>query len=288
MRHLGLSAEPWGDYELADSGAGEKLERFGSVVLARPETQAIWEKRKSQEWEKAAARFKFSGGKGSWEKKRGVPDKWSMGWESARFTLRLTAFKHIGLFPEQAVNWEWLKERVGRLERSRVLNLFGYTGIASIVSAQSGAAVTHVDASKQSNAWAKENAALSGVPEGSIRFLLDDALKFVQREGRRGSIYDGIILDPPAFGRGPNGEVWRIEDDLLPLLKALAPLLSGRPGSFFLMSGYAAGYSATSFFQAAQDAFRALPEGGEFGELNIKESGSDRLVPSGIYIRFSL
>ena len=287
MKNLDLVSGSWSDYALIDSGDNEKLERFGPIVLARPETQAIWAKREPAEWSRAVARFKFSGGKGAWEKKKGVPEKWEVGYEGARFTLRLTAVKHIGVFPEQAANWQWLQERVAKLSKPKVLNLFGYTGIASIVAAQAGAQVTHVDASKQSNAWAKENAVLSGVPAGGIRYLLDDALKFAQREGRRGSIYDGIILDPPAFGRGPQSEVWRIESDIVPLLKALAPLLAGKPGAFFLMSGYAAGYSSASFLQVAQDAFGALPESGTFGELSIRES-ANRVVPSGIYIRFSV
>jgi 23S rRNA (cytosine1962-C5)-methyltransferase len=287
MKRSDLIAEPWEDYELIDSGDGEKLERYGSVTLIRPETQALWSPARPAEWKKAAARFRFKDGKGSWEKKNGTPAEWGMKWREIRFTVRLTSFKHTGVFPEQVPNWEWLAERAKRLEQPKVLNLFGYTGIASVVAARSGARVTQIDASKQTNAWAKDNARISGAPEGSIRFLLDDALKFAEREGRRGSVYDGIILDPPAFGRGPKGEVWKIEEGFAPLFKALVPLFSSKPDAFFILNGYAAGYSPRSFLQAMESA---LPETskaeGEFGELNIKESGSGRFVPSGIYLRF--
>jgi 23S rRNA (cytosine1962-C5)-methyltransferase len=168
------------------------------------------------------------------------------------------------------------------------LNLFGYTGIASIVAAKAGARVTHVDASRQSNTWAKENAHLSGIPEGSVRYLLDDALAFAGREVRRGAAYDGIVLDPPAFGRGANGEVWRIEEHILKLLDALKAILSKKPGAFFLLNGYAAGYAPQSFLQAMESCFPEIKKGaaGEFGELRIRETDSDRCVPSGIYVRF--
>ncbi len=288
MKKSDLIAEPWEDYELIDSGDGEKLERYGSVVLIRPETQALWHPAHPEEWRKAAAHFRFAGGRGAWEKDKGVPEKWEMKWKGIRFTVRLTSFKHTGVFPEQAPNWEWLAERVKRMAEPKVLNLFGYTGIASVVAARSGAQVTQIDASKQSNTWAKDNARISGVPEENIRFLLDDALKFAEREGRRGSVYDGIILDPPAFGRGPKGEVWKIEEGFEPLLKALVPLFSPKPDAFFILNGYAAGYSPRSFLQAVEGAFPEIAEAeGEFGELNIKESGSGRLVPSGIYLRFA-
>ena len=165
------------------------------------------------------------------------------------------------------------------------MNLFGYTGIASIVAAKNGATVTHIDASKQSNLWAKENAKLSGVPEGAMRVLLDDALRFAEREVRRGHVYEGIILDPPAFGRGPENEVWRIEEDMQKLLGVLAKLLAKKPGSFFLLNGYAAGYSPQSFLQAVGGSFPEA-KNAEFGEIAIRERTSDRIVPSGIYLRF--
>lgn len=284
MKHADLLSGPWPDYELIDSGDNRKLERFGKYIVIRPETQAIWPPSHPERWTRAQAEFRFREGKGSWINK-GVPDSWEMTWEYARFWMRLTNFKHVGIFPEQASNWEWLGERVQKLREPNVLNLFGYTGIATIASAMRGAHVTHVDASKQSNVWAKENAGMSGVPENAVRYILDDGLKFAEREVRRGSVYEGIILDPPAFGRGAKGEVWKIEEDLPRLLGTLAQLLSKKPGAFFLLNGYAAGYSPQSFAQAIQSFF---PEGkGEFGELHIAEKDSKRVVPSGIYVRFT-
>ncbi len=294
-----LTAEPWADYELIDSGANRKLERFGEYLLIRPETQALWRPSAPGAWKNARAEFVFEGGKGAW-RGRGVPEKWGLSWGAARFTARLTSFKHTGLFPEQEENWRWIEARVraqSGAAPAQVLNLFGYTGIASIAAAQAGAFVTHVDASKQSNAWAKENAELSGLRAaagGGIRFITDDALGFVMREGRRAARYDGIVLDPPAFGRGPKGEVWRIEEHLPALLAALGKILKKEAGSFFLLNGYAAGYSPRAFLRAVEDfspEWRAGSAGaprGEFGELCIKESASMRCVPSGIYVRLVL
>ncbi len=284
MKNFDLIAEPWEDYELLDSGDNKKLERYGEYFVVRPETQAIWKPLRGGDWKKAQAEFSWNGGKGAW-KNKDIPALWEMSWGDVRFTARLTSFKHTGIFPEQAVNWAWLKERVAALTNPQVLNLFGYTGIASIAAAKSGGAVTHIDASKQSNLWAKENAKLSGVPEGAMRVLLDDALRFAEREVRRGHTYEGIILDPPAFGRGPEGEVWRIEEDIPKLFDVLAKLLAKKPDSFFLLNGYAAGYSPQSFLQAVEGSFPEAQRA-EFGEIAIREQASSRIVPSGIYLRF--
>ena len=279
-----LTSLPWGDYELLDSGEHMKLERFGTIRIARPETQALWKKMRPELWETAHAEFAFHEKKGLWNMKKSVPESWEMSWDTARFLVRLTGFKHTGVFPEQMPNWQWLTEKVSLLEKPKVLNLFGYTGIASLVAAQAGAFVTHVDASKQSLDWAHENARLSQIPEDTIRWVLDDALAFVKREVRRGAIYDGIILDPPAFGRGAKGEVWKIEEDFSALLETLKELLSEKPGSFFLINGYAAGYAPRSFAQATESVFGKID--GECGELHIQESTSERVVPAGIYVRF--
>lgn len=278
-----LTALPWEDYELLDSGENMKLERFGEIVVARPETQALWLKMRSETWAQAAAEFQFKDQKGSWIAKN-VPESWQLSWNAARFSARLTGFKHVGVFPEQEANWSWIRDRVEVKSDMQVLNLFGYTGIASIIAAQAGAFVTHVDASKQSLDWAHENARLSGLPDDRIRWMLDDALAFAKREVRREKKYDGIILDPPAFGRGSKGEVWRIEDDLPALLTVLEQLLSKDAGSFFLMNGYAAGYAAPAFSQAIESVFGEVE--GESGELRIKEAHSNRVIPSGIYARF--
>ncbi len=279
-----LVSLPWSDYELLDSGDSMKLERFGAIVVARPETQALWRKRHPELWETAHAEFGFHDKKGSWKTKRSVPESWELAWNDARFLVRLTGFKHTGVFPEQAPNWGWLQAQVAKSEKPKVLNLFGYTGIASVVAARAGALVTHVDASKQSLDWAHENARHSGISEDGIRWILDDALAFVKREVRRKATYDGIVLDPPAFGRGVKGEVWKIEEDLPKLLDALKNIFSNKPGSFFLLNGYAAGYASRSFAQAIESALDEL--NGECGELHIKESLSGRVVPAGIYVRF--
>jgi len=287
---------PWSEYELLDSGENMKLERFGTVIVARPETQALWKKQKPELWDSAHAVFAFHDKKGAWTMMKPVPDSWPVAWENARALARLTSFKHTGIFPEQAPNWEWTANRIKDIVSHtsdvgltmshipNVLNLFGYTGIASIVAALSGAHVTHVDASKQSLDWAHENARLSGVAEDAIRWMLDDALAFAKREARRGVKYDGIILDPPAFGRGAKGEVWRIEEDLPALLETLKEIFSDKPGSFFLVNGYAAGYSPRTFTQAVESTFGEVA--GEAGELLIKESSSKRVIPAGIYTRF--
>jgi 23S rRNA (cytosine1962-C5)-methyltransferase len=296
MQNKDLSTRGWHDYELLDSGDNKKLERYGKFVIIRPETQAIWKPQRSESWKKADAEFRFEGSKGSWRGKN-APGPWNIAWNNeARFSLRLTSFKHTGVFPEQAPNWEWIAERVKQLKKTlpatqqpKVLNLFGYTGIASIVAALHGAQVTHCDASKQSNTWARDNATLSNVPDNGIRYITDDALKFVQRELRRGAAYDGIILDPPAFGRGANGEVWHIEDDIIIMLDGLRKLLVKKPGAFFLLNGYAAGYAPQSFLQSVESSFPEAKTGaGEFGELRIQESSGNRVISAGIYVRFVL
>lgn len=282
MKDQNLTSLPWSDYELLDSGENMKLERFGAVVVARPETQALWKKLRPELWDSAHAVFAFKDTKGAWDMKKPVSESWEMSWGDVKFLARLTSFKHTGVFPEQAPNWKWLTQVVR--PGMKVLNLFGYTGIASLVVARAGAFVTHVDASKQSLDFAHENARLSGVGEDAIRWILDDALAFAKREARRGAKYDGIILDPPAFGRGAKGEVWKIEEDFPALLESLKEILSDKPGSFFLLNGYAAGYAPRSFAQAVESTFGET--NGESGELYIKESTGDRVIPAGIYVRF--
>jgi 23S rRNA (cytosine1962-C5)-methyltransferase len=297
MENKNLMVGEWPDYELLDSGNNKKLERFGDIVVIRPETQAIWKPLRPELWKTAKAEFLWNDGKGSWLGKD-LPDMWDISWnKEAMFTLRFTSFKHTGVFPEQAPNWEWIRDRVSNLKKlghaqaPKVLNLFGYTGIVSIIAAKHGAVVTHLDASKQSNTWAKENSMLSEVPPDKIRYITDDALKFVQREVRRGSMYDGIILDPPAFGRGADGEVWKIEEHIVVVMDALKKIFSEKPGSFFLLNGYAAGYAPQSLLQSVESAFPEIAANnkkiqGEFGELRIPESKSDRSIASGIYVRF--
>lgn len=286
MERRDLITEASEGYELIDSGENMKLERYGDIVVARPETQAIWPKQKPERWNEAHAEFSWSENKGSWTVRKQMPDSWQVALSGGTFVARLTSFKHTGVFPEQGPNWVWTNDRIAALpENASVLNLFGYTGIASVLAAKAGAKVTHVDASKQAVGWVRENAAASGLPDDAIRYLLDDALAFAKREVRRGQKYDGIILDPPAFGRGAKGEVWHIEENLPELMTTLKELLSDTPGAFFLVSGYAAGYAPDSFRQLVEGVFDA--QGGEYGELQIRETAGDRVVPAGIFARFS-
>lgn len=273
-------------YELLDSGEHMKLERFGAYTLSRPDTQAIWKKQKPELWEKADAEFVFEGGKGTWKKRNAtMPESWTVPYMVLNVIAKLGNFKHTGIFPEQEPNWVWSAEQIAKLQKPEVLNLFGYTGVATVVASNAGASVTHVDSSKSSIGWCKENATKSGIADGAIRFILEDARGFCKREARRGAKYQGIILDPPAFGRGAKDEVWKIEEDLIPLMETLKELLSEDKGSFFLLNGYAAGYSPLSFLQLVQSVFKdAQPE---FGELRLKESGGDCAIPEGIYVRFS-
>lgn len=274
-----MNTDTWPDYELLDSGNHYKLERFGEVILARPETQAIWEKARPEIWDSAHATFVSEQGKGRWITKN-APNEWRISWDNATCILRLTNFKHIGVFPEQVANWRWISGEVRRRTNPRVLNLFGYTGMASIVAAQAGAMVTHVDASKTTLTWANENREVSGLPEDAIRWIFDDALTFIRREVKRGNHYDGIILDPPAFGRGAKGEVWRIENDLPKLLHDCASLLV--PDGFLVLNGYAAGYTPTSFKQLVLSHFPNRDC--ESGEL-LLQSEDSKSISSGIYAR---
>ena len=235
-------AESWKEYEVLDTSRGEKLERWGDYVLIRPDPQVIWHtERKLPGWKKPNGHYhRSSKGGGDWAFSH-LPDEWTIHYRELQFHLKPFKFKHTGLFPEQAVNWEWISEKIRQARRPlRVLNLFAYTGGATLAAAKAGAAVTHVDASKGMVSWAKENAAASGLAGAPIRWLVDDCVKFVEREIRRGSRYDGIILDPPSYGRGPKGEVWKIEESIYPFLCLTAQVLSKAP-VFYLLNSYTTG-----------------------------------------------
>lgn len=239
------AATRWKDYELIDAADGERLERWGDILLIRPDPQILWKTpRRSPLWNKAHARYHRSHtGGGQWERLKPLPDVWEIGYGSLRFRLKPMGFKHTGLFPEQAVNWDamsaWIRE-AGR--PIRVLNLFGYTGGATLACTAAGAHVTHVDASKGMVAWGRENAAASGLADRPMRWLVDDCGKFVQREQRRGNTYDAILMDPPSYGRGPGGEVWKLEEQIYDLVEQCAALLSDRP-LFFSINSYTTGLS---------------------------------------------
>lgn len=237
-------AEQWKDYEVIDCSAGEKLERWGEYVLVRPDPQVIWDTpRENALWEKANAYYHRSkSGGGSWEFKN-LPKQWQIEYKGLRFNLKPFAFKHTGLFPEQAVNWDWFGEKIKNAGRAvKVLNLFAYTGGATLAAAHAGAMVTHVDASKGMVTWARENAVSSGLDDAPIRWLVDDCVKFVQREIRRGSRYDAVIMDPPSYGRGPKGETWKLEENIFEFIKLCSELLCDNP-LFFLVNSYTTGLS---------------------------------------------
>ncbi len=236
------TASAWRDYEVLDAGYGEKLERWGDITLCRPDPQAIWPRQAPEAWNAADARYhRSSGGGGNWEYLRKLPERWTVGYGGLRFYVRPTGFKHTGLFPEQAVNWDWMSGLIRTANRPvKVLNLFGYTGGATIACAAAGGHVTHVDAAKGMVQWAGENRALSGIDEKSTRWIIDDAKKFVEREARRGNLYQAILMDPPSYGRGPGGEVWKLEDELYGLVSASARLLA-EDAVFFLINSYTTG-----------------------------------------------
>ena len=235
-------ASEWKDYEVLDTGDGEKLERWKDIVLRRPDPQAIWPRQRPELWTKADAPYHRSAkGGGEWECFRRLPERWTVKYGELEFYVRPTGFKHTGLFPEQAVNWDWMAGLIRRAGRTvRVLNLFGYTGGATLACAAAGAKVTHVDAAKGMVQWACENRKLAGVDETSVRWIVDDALKFVQREARRGNVYEGILMDPPSYGRGPGGEVWKLENELFGLVEACEKVLAP-DALFMLINSYTTG-----------------------------------------------
>lgn len=298
---MGVFEHPgFADHALLDSGNGEKLERFGELVLRRPDPQALWRPRLPQRtWQQADWSFERESDRGGHWRARGSvepPRKWQVGWGEARFLLELTPFKHLGLFPEQAANWEWVRaRRPGRdagaaaagatpaSTRKTLLNLFGYTGAASVLAAQDGWEVTHCDAAKPAITWAAENARRSGLDERAIRWICDDAAAFAAREVRRGRHYDAILLDPPHYGRGPKGEKWQLEHDLAGLLESCRALLAPQPGSFLILSTYAVGYSPLAF----ENMLREFGPGDiESGELALPEGDGTRLLPCGFCARF--
>ncbi|NCU28100.1 MAG: SAM-dependent methyltransferase [Candidatus Moranbacteria bacterium] len=279
------------EYELIDSGQGEKLERFGNYVLSRPDKEALWQKEMSKSvWGKADLLFEREGKKTKWIIKNKTPNNWQIKYGGLNFLIKPTSFKHIGLFPEQVSNWNWMEKIIKKEKLSRkeinVLNLFAYTGGASMVCARAGASVCHVDASKQSVIWAKENAKLSGLEESKIRWIIDDAILFLRREIKRGRKYDAIIMDPPSFGHGPKDELWKIEEGFLELLDLCKQLLSDDP-IFFLINGYTAGYSNIVYQNNLQKIFSDKDGLIEGGEIVIKQKNSDILLPCGIFARWS-
>ena len=290
-----LESSRWKEYALLDSGDGLKLERFGKYVFVRPEAQAMWSRSlKENDWRNADAVFVPTGEEsgGHWDFKKKVDEQWTLHYplplsnKSLSFKVMTTPGRHLGVFPEVAAHWDWSSELIARSKREiKVLNLFGYTGLASLAAAAAGAAVTHVDASKKSVGWARENQALSNLSESPIRWIVDDALKFVQREARRGVKYDGIILDPPKFGRGPKGEVWEVYKSLPDLLHACRECLSASP-LFVVTTVYAVRASAIHVAQAMDDMMKGVGGKIDSGELVTREQSAGRLLSQAVYARW--
>ncbi len=286
-----LITEKSKDYELLDSGQGEKLERYGSVVLSRPDPQALWPKSLPEaEWKKAGAVFTRVGTAGKWNQPKDSFQPWHISLEGLIFNLELLPSKHIGLFPEQSTQWKWLSEKIsprGTLGEVKVLSLFGYTGGVSLACAKAGAKICHVDASKFAVDLANKNMKASGLSDKSIRFIVDDARKFVEREIKRGNKYDIVIMDPPIYGKGPKGESWKIEEDLMPLLSRIKNIISNQPIAIVL-NGYASGYSSTTYAQILESVTADFKGKISHGELAIRESSSDRLLSCGIFARWEI
>lgn len=276
-------AKDWKDYEVIDTSGGEKLERWGKYILLRPDPQVIWDTpRKNKIWRKLNAHYHRSNkGGGEWEF-FDLPQTWQIGYKDLTFRLQPFQFKHTGLFPEQAVNWDWVREKLRQSGRPvKVLNLFAYTGGATLAAAAAGAGVTHVDASKGMVAWAKENAQASGLDQRPIRWLVDDCVKFVEREIRRGNHYDGIIMDPPSYGRGPRGEIWKLEEKIYPFIELCTQVLSDAP-LFFLVNSYTTGLQPAVLSYMLNSAL--VPRFGGFveaEEIGLPVSSNGLVLPCG-------
>lgn len=280
-------ADNWKDYEVIDCSKGEKLERWGDYILVRPDPQVIWDTpRKEKGWHKMNAHYHRSKkGGGEWEF-FDLPQQWSIHYRNLAFQLKPFSFKHTGLFPEQAANWDWFSELIKKAGRPvKVLNLFAYTGGATIAAAAAGASVTHVDASKGMVTWAKENAASSGLTDAPIRWIVDDCVKFVEREIRRGNHYDAIIMDPPSYGRGPKGEIWKIEESIHPLVKLCAQLLVDRP-LFFLINSYTTGLQPAVLSYLIGTELKRFPGKVTADEIGLPVSSNGLTLPCGASGRF--
>lgn len=275
------------DYELLDAGNGEKLERWGTFILRRPDPQAMWDVPNYDNWMKADAIYHRSDkGGGNWEFKKKLPDNWSINYKNLTFKVSPTNFKHTGLFPEQAINWDYMMRKINDSHRPvKVLNLFAYTGGATMACSKAGAyEVVHVDASKGMIEWAKENKHLSNLDNNKIRFIVDDCLKFVERESRRGNKYDAIIMDPPSYGRGPSGEVWKFEKNIYNLISSCMKILSEKP-LFFLINSYTTGISNIVLGNILKTTLlKKYPEGKiETGEIGLPITRDNLILPCGIY-----
>ena len=282
-------AKNWKDYEILDMANGEKLERWGDVYLIRPDPQIIWKNPSFPEkWKNAHAKYQRSStGGGAWNYKKKIPESWEIHYKDLTFLVKPMGFKHTGLFPEQAVNWDWMIQKIQKAGRPiKVLNLFAYTGGASVACSYAGASVCHVDSSKGMVTWAKENMAASGLQNRPIRYITDDVVKFVRREIRRGNTYDAIIMDPPSYGRGTNGEVWKFEENLPALIELCNNVLSDKP-LFFLINSYTTGISSMVLENLLNLTISKKYKGKvSHGEIGLPMANSSLILPCGIYARW--
>ena len=287
-------ANNWKDYEILDMANGEKLERWKDIILVRPDPQIIWnEKQFPNKWKNANARYDRSNtGGGHWDYKNKLPESWQVRYKNLTFNIKPMGFKHTGLFPEQAVNWDWMIAKISKTIKNqkrevKVLNLFAYTGGATVACLSAGASVCHVDSSKGMVSWAKENVESSGLKERPVRYIVDDVIKFVNREIRRGNKYDAIIMDPPSYGRGANGEVWKFEENIGELINLCMQVLSDKP-LFFLINSYTTGISSMVLENLLKINMRSNKLRGNFenGEIGIPMTNSDLILPCGIYARW--
>ena len=284
-------SKSWKDYKLIDAAGGEKLEYWGNILLRRPDPQAIWtQKSKTPLWTKTDATYhRSNSGGGKWEFfNRRMPERWTVGYRNLTFNIKPMGFKHTGLFPEQAVNWDWFSELIKNANRPiKVLNLFAYTGGATVAALAAGAEVCHVDASKGMVTWAKENVKSSGLEDRPVRYIVDDVKKFVSREFRRGKKYDAIIMDPPSYGRGPSGELWKIEDELYPLIEACMKILSDEP-LFFLINSYTTGLSQTIMSNVMTLTMKEKYSGTvSCDEIGLMMQDKNMILPCGISCRWN-
>lgn len=288
MSYTLLQPNEWKEYELLDAGDEEKLERFGKFTVVRPEPQALWKRTLPQsEWNKADAMYQRSStGGGKWMYQRSFPQQLILHWEQLSFVIKPTGFKHMGIFPEQAAFWKWIQQTISSAQRPiKVLNLFAYTGGSTVAALSAGAQVTHVDSSKEIITWAHENVKQSGLEGKPVRWIIDDVLKFIKREVKRGVTYDAIIMDPPKFGRGSSGQVWKIEEDLPVLIQLCEQVLSAHP-LFFLMNLYTTDYSALTLQNQLSDIFHHKKGIVDCGELVLSVSASKKLLSTGVYARW--
>ena len=283
-----IVSDKWKDFQIIDSGDGQKLEKWDKFILLRPEPQAVWAKSDDKLWSRADAVYtRSSKGGGQWNYYKSIPESWNITYGNMVLKVHPTGFKHTGLFPEQAANWDWITNTIKEKKANNIINLFGYTGAATVASALAGANVCHVDASKGTVNWCKENLQLSKVEQNKVRLIVDDCMKFIQREERRNKKYDGIIMDPPSFGRGASGEVWKLEKNLWDLLLSCKNILSENP-KFILINSYTSGLSPLAVYNITMDCFGGMFNKNsliECGEIGLPFRNNRRVLPCGTYCR---